>query len=139
MPLTYTIMPDLNLVYVRYQGFADLSETLRVFGEYSADPQFRPDQKHLIDLSQVTDYERSFTQMVKTQAAKADTIMESKNPTIMVYYAPTRVSQAMARSILKSWDGLGVTVGRTARDETEALSMLGLGQTRFAELPLKNA
>ena len=139
MPLTYTIIPDHNLVYVRYWGFAQLSDTLKVFGDYAADTAFRPDQKHLIDLSEITDFERSFVDLVSAQAAKADAILQSQAPTMMVYLAPTQVAQAMARSILKSWDGLDVTVGRTAQDMDEALSMLGLPARSYADLPFRNA
>lgn len=139
MPLTYQIMPEINLVYVRYWGVCALADTDRVFAEYAADPQFRPDQKHLIDLKGVVEYERTFSEMAKLQARKADTLMKSKRPTIMVYYAPTRLSQTIARNVLKSWDGLGAVVGRIARDEREALDMLGIGSESFADLPMNRA
>jgi hypothetical protein len=57
----------------------------------------------------------------------------------MVYYAPSRISQAMAKTILKSWDGLSGVSGRMARDESEALEMLGLQQRSFADLRMNRA
>ena len=139
MSLSYQILPELNLVYVRYWGVCTIAETMEVFGQYAADPQFRPAQKHLIDLAQVVEYERTFPAMSQLQARKADTLMLSKRPTIMVYYAPNRLSQTMARNILKSWDGLGAVVGRTARSEREALDMLGIGSDSFDALPMNRA
>lgn len=139
MPLTYTIIPELHLVYVRYWGVANIGESMQVFAQYASDPDFRADQKHLIDLKDVVEYERSFPELIKLQAEKADTLMQSKTPNLMVYYAPNRNSHSMARTILKSWDGLGATVGLIAQTEHQALSMLGLGVQSFAELPMRSA
>lgn len=139
MPLTYTIMPDLGMVYVRYWGVTSVQETVDMFAQFSADPASSPDLKHLVDLAGVVEYERSFPELMKLQAQKADTIMQSSSPVILVYYAPTRLSLTMARMILRSWDGLGSVVGRVAQTEEQALDMLGTGMKRFADLPLKPA
>ncbi|WP_407492900.1 hypothetical protein [Pseudooceanicola sp. MF1-13] len=139
MPLKYAIHGDLNLVYVRYWGVTNVAETMEVFGQYSADPEYHPDQRHLVDLREVVEYERSFPELMKLQARKADTVTRSRAPTMMVYHAPTRISLTMARSILKSWDGLGAVVGRIAQSEAEALSMLGVDEENFANLRKRTA
>jgi hypothetical protein len=139
MAVSYEIVPDLGIVYVRYWGVATVQETLETFGRFTQDPDFHPDLKHLIDLSCIVEYERSFPELMKLQAYKADTVMQGRGPSYMVYFAPNRLSQAMARTILKSWDGLSGVIGRVAQGETEALEMLGLQQRSFADLPMNRA
>ncbi|WP_273282254.1 hypothetical protein [Pseudooceanicola atlanticus] len=136
MPLTYTILPGIGLVYVRYWGVLNVQETTETFARFSRDPLFRPDLKHLIDMKDVVEYERSFLDLMKLQANVADTILKAPTPVHLVYYAPTRMSLSLARTILKSWDGLGSVIGRIAQDEEQALVMLGLGHQRFADLPM---
>lgn len=139
MPLNYQIFPGLGLVYVRYWGVANLTETMATFGQYAADPLASPDQKHLVDLSAVEDYDQDFAHLMQVQAQKADTVVPGQAPTLMVYHAPTPVSLRMARSILRSWEGLDHVIGMVAQTEEQAIDMLGLGLTRFADLPLKMA
>ena len=135
MPLSYTILPPLGIVYVRYDGEARLEETMEVFGRYAADPDFRPGLTQLVDLSRVTEFERDFMTLARSQAGKADTMTGLRTPTLAVYYAPTQVGQEMAQQILKSWDGLDAVIVRIATDEAQALEMLGLEISRFSDLP----
>ncbi len=137
MPLTYQILPDIGLIFVRYWGVTNVQETMETFARCAAEPEFSTDQKHLVDLSRVVEYERAFPDLMKLQAQKAGTLVHEGPPTQMVYYAPTRISLTMARSILKSWDGLEQVVGLIAQAEDEALEMLGLDLRRFADLPMK--
>jgi hypothetical protein len=136
MPLKYEIIPDLGLVYVRYWGICTVQETIETFARYAAEPEAAPDQRHLVDLSRVEEYERHFPELMKLQAQKADAVTKGATPATLLYYAPTPISLSMARTILRSWDGLDQVVGRIADTEAQALDMLGLRQRRFADLPL---
>lgn len=136
MPLNYKIIPELGIVYVRYWGVANIQETVDTFRVFSQDPDFSPHLKHLIDLEGIREYERSFPDLMKLQAMKADSIVTGAGPTYLIYYAPTRISMTMARTILKSWDGLSPVIGRVVQTEEEALGLLGLGQRSFADLPM---
>lgn len=139
MPLQYTILRDVGLVYVRYWGLASVQETVEVFQAFTEDPAFRPDLKHLVDLKDLVDYERAYADLIKFQALQADSIADRSRPTHMVYFAPTPIGMSMARAALKSWEGLGALIGGVAQDETEALEMLGLGQRSIADLPMDRA
>ena len=136
MPVTFTIMNDLGLVYVRYRGVVRLEETLSAVASYAADPGFRFDQKHLVDLSEIDDYERNFVELMKAQAHKAASFSAGLDKTMMVYYAPTKVGLMMAQIVLKSWDGLDAVVARVTQDEEQALHMLGLSYRRIVDLPI---
>ncbi|EAQ01472.1 hypothetical protein OB2597_01247 [Pseudooceanicola batsensis HTCC2597] len=139
MPLRYEILPEIGLVYIRYWGLATLQETAEAFLAYAQDPLFRPGQNHLIDLSRIDDYERNFPDLIKLQAAKADFIMTEGHRSLTVYYAPTRIGYAMALSIIRSWEGLNGVVPILTQDEGEALALLGVKETQFADLPMKDA
>lgn len=139
MPLKYEIFPGLGIVYVKYWGVATVPETAAVFGQFTQDPNFRPDLKHLVDLEDIVEYERSFPELMKLQAMKASALMPASSPSYLIYYAPNPVSLTMARSVLKSWDGLSAVVGRVVQTEEEALHLLGLEQRSFADLPMNSA
>lgn len=139
MPLKYTIHQAVNLVYVQCWGNVTLAESMESLGQYSGDPAFRPEQRQLIDLKDVTQYERSYPEMMKLQARQVDIVSLSRMPTMLVYHAPTPMCVAMARMALKSWDGLSTIVGRIAQNEAEALSMLGIDGHSFADLRQRTA
>lgn len=134
MPVSFRILPEHGIVYVRYEGFALLDETLQAFGEYAAHPLARPGQKHLIDLAEVTGIEQDYVKMMRVQAGKADALMGTGQQTLMVYYAPTRLSYEMSKFILRSWEGIEAVVPLVQQDETQALALLGVDRNSFAEL-----
>lgn len=134
MPVTFQILPDRGLVYVRYQGPARLDETMEAFGRYMQHPDARPWQKHLVDLSAVTDIERDYAKLMAVQARKADQFLPGKSEVLMVYYAPTRIAREIAHMVLKSWETFDAVVARVQSSERDALSLLGLPETRFSDL-----
>ncbi|WP_375173314.1 hypothetical protein [Pseudooceanicola sp.] len=134
MAVHYRILSDIGLVYVRYSGVATVQETVEAFTRFSRDPDSRPELKHLIDLKDIVEYDRSYVDLMKFQALQVDTLMASGRPSFMIYLAPTRISRSMAHSALKSWDGLEAMVVRVVQDEAEALEMLGLEQRCIDEL-----
>lgn len=136
MAVSYEIIPEIGIVYVRYWGVAEFHDTIETFARFAQDPQFSPHLKHLVDLAGVVEYDRNYPELMKLQAGKVDTLSMGAGPSYLIYYAPTRISQSMARMILKSWDGLSSIVGRMATDEGEALEMLGVPQRSFADLPM---
>ena len=134
MSLSFRILKSHGLVYVRYEGFARLEDTMRVFGEYAQHPDCRPGQKQLVDLSDVTGIEENFAELMKLQAAKADVFMAEGAQTIIVYYAPNSLSRRMCNMIVRSWEPFDSVVALVIEDEGQALSVLGLAETSIAQL-----
>ncbi len=126
MPVDYKILDGFALVYVEYRGFATVAEGFESFGRYKADPARRSGQRHFIDLSAVTGFESDFGALFRLQATKAGSLMHDEHPTMMVYLAPTVVSQRMAHQILRSWEGLDGAIIRIAEDWDGAMDILGL-------------
>ncbi|MDF1871552.1 hypothetical protein [Vannielia sp.] len=133
MPVTYQILADLGIVYVRYDGPMDVAESGALFASYMADPGFRPGQKQLVDLSRITGYERDFAGLLALQAKKAEAFLQGPE-TIIVYYAPGGVAREVAHLAMRSWENLDAIVALVQDTEAGTLSVLGLSETSFSAL-----
>lgn len=133
MPVTYRIHRDIGLVHISYTGFAVLDDSFAAIGRYMRDPDFRPGQKQLVDLSGVTGYEKDFAKLMALQARKVEAFSDGP-ASLAVYYAPTEPGLSMARLIARSWRELGVIVAVVHDDEAEAMGLLGLPETSLDAL-----
>ncbi|WP_224814598.1 hypothetical protein [Hasllibacter sp. MH4015] len=134
MSLNYQIFPDRGLVVITYIGRAEIEETGRVFAQFAQHPDAAPGQKHLIDLSQVTEVEQDFPRLMALQARKAGELGLPIMPSMLVYFCPTPIARRMAEMVYKSWDGVGGPALAMIEDEAEALALVGCAETRIAEL-----
>lgn len=134
MAVSFHILPRHGLVYVRYEGFADLDESMRAFAEYARHPGARPGQKQLVDLSAVTDFDLDYAKLMALQAQKAGVFAATPAETLIVYLAPTEVSRTMAHLVRRSWEPFTAVVPVIAESEAEALELLGAGNSRLSEL-----
>ncbi len=92
----------------------------------------------LSDMSEVTSYERDFTGLLKVQAKIAERFFEGVPETLVVFYAPTDVSEEVSRVIQKSWADSGAVIPRVVKTEAEALHILGQSENRIADLLAKS-
>jgi len=135
VPATFRILPERGLVYVQYTGFVRIDETRQLIATYLKHPDRHPGQKQLVDLSGVTGFEQDFVRLMALQAAKAAIFSpDARTQTLMVYFAPTEVSYAMARLILRSWNGVTHVIATAQRHEAEALDILGQPERRLEDL-----
>ncbi|MCD1616931.1 hypothetical protein [Salipiger marinus] len=134
MSVTFRILPDHGLVYVRYDGIAVLEETFRAFDAYARHPQQRPGQKQLVDLAGITGVEQDYVRLMALQSRKADLFSAHEGQTMIVYYAPTPLSYDLSKMVLRSWDGLDSIVALVQQTEAGALALLGLRERSFAAL-----
>jgi hypothetical protein len=134
MPVSFRILPERGLVFVRYTGFAVLDESSQVFGQYAAHPDFQPGQKQLVDLSGVTGMERDYVKLFALQARKADAFLGTGAQTLLVYFAPTPIAMDLAEAIIRSWEPSGAVIPLIQEDESDALKLLGQPERSFEEL-----
>jgi hypothetical protein len=125
MSVSYRIFPDLGLVYVRYQGFARVADTERAFAAYSVDPDCRLGQKQLVDLREVSGFERDYPKLMQLQARKAELFATQGVETLVVYLVSSAETRDMVRTALRAWDGIDGLVALMQTDEAEALHLLG--------------
>ncbi len=134
MAVTFRILKSQGVVFVKYTGHAILSDASRVFGDYAAHPDCAPGQKQLIDLSGITGWDQDFVQLLKFQAQKADAFMGKGAETLIVYYAPTKVSQSIAQIAMQAWEPFPSVVPIVIEDEAESLNVLGLPFQSFEKM-----
>jgi hypothetical protein len=134
MSISFCILPDLGLVYVRYKGFVPIEISFTAFAEYMRHPDCRPGQKHLVDLSAVTGFEQNFSRILELQAFKAEQFVGQPVETMLAYYAPSEPARQMAAFVLRSWEGYDHVVARVLATEAETLAFLGLSVQRIDDL-----
>ncbi len=134
MPVSFQILKNKGLVYVRYEGIAGLDDTMRPFAEYAQHPDCRPGLKQFVDFSAVTEVHMDFPGLMKIQAQKAGVFMNGPAETLIIYLAPSPMTQNLAHSIVRSWEPYPSVVPVVIREEVEAMSILGLSETSIEQL-----
>ncbi|GKY87955.1 hypothetical protein [Sinisalibacter aestuarii] len=134
MPVSYTIFPNRDLVVVHYEGFVGLDETMVSIDTYARDPDFRPDQKFLFDLSRVTGHETDFLRFFQMQGQLVEVYGQTGHDQLFGLYAPTGPAKAMANLGYQSWESVPAIVMLIHHDEAEVLRFLGQPETRIADL-----
>lgn len=126
MPLAFRILGEHNLVYVSCTGYVTVSETLEAFQAYADHDDFRPGQSQLIDLSDVTGYERDFTNIMSLQAQQADVYLLSDAPIHLIFVATNKLTRSMAMASLRSWEDVTGVVPLVLSSIEEAETVLSL-------------
>ena len=126
MPVTYQILPRHNLVYVRYSGAMMVEDSLKAFDAYARDPNARPGQRHLVDLSRITDMERDFARIMQLQATKGAELAMRETETLMVYFANTSLSLRAAALAKNGWSVSQGVIAVVFEREDAVMSALGL-------------
>ena len=134
MPLSFRIFSRRGLVVVRYEGEARIDDTMRAFAEYASHTDFAPGQKQLIDLTQITSYEKDYARVMQMQAIKADSLTGKGEQALMVYLAPTPAAQELSGLIVKSWEDVDSVVPMIQHSEAQALAILGQPETTLEAL-----
>ena len=134
MSVDFRILPRRGLVYIRYEGLATVRDSLAAFDRYARHPDCRPGQKQLVDLSRITAYDRDFPKLFELQARKADVFMAEGAQTLVMYYAPTKITQEIAHLVERSWEPFPAVVALVQANEADALALLGQKEPSFEEL-----
>ena len=134
MSISFQILPDRGLVYVRYTGVARVVDSFAAFMDYRNHPDFRPGQRHLVDLSRVTSFEKDFVRVLELQSLKAETFLDTSADTLMVYFAPSDATLRMARLAANSWSTTPHVIPLVAINEAGALELLGCPERDIASL-----
>lgn len=134
MSIRFKIFPDRGLVYVHYAGFLEIESSIDAFSQYQASPDHNPGQKQLVDLSDVTAFERDYPRIFEMQMKKAEVFTSSGSQTIVVYLAPTFVGLQIANLAIRSWEDVPGVVTSVVQSEQQALEILGIGELSLEEL-----
>lgn len=123
MAVTCRIDPEQRLICVWYTGFVTMSDSMDAFGMCRADPRWSADFDVFVDISDITDTDIGFNQMLGMAHRKEGKI--GSPHARMAFWAPGDMGFAIARmyaSLTERADGLATSV---FRDKQEALAFLG--------------
>ncbi|MEN8658358.1 hypothetical protein [Marivita sp.] len=126
MAVTVQIIPEHNLVYVKYTGQMLVSETAAALTEFAKHPLAGPGLRHLVDLTCLTDIDRDYAKFMELQAAKVETMASHGIETFMVYLANTPVGLHAANLGKNGWTPESGVVAIVVENEDHALVALGL-------------
>lgn len=134
MSVNFRIIPSIGLVYVRYDGQANMTDTLQAFSSYAQHPDFQPGQKQFVDLSALSGWDEDYLELMKAQAKKAEAFTGNNAETLIIYFAPSDIGKKLARLALRSWEPFTSVVPILQDNEGEALAILGLPQSSLDQL-----
>ena len=134
MTVSFKILKECNVVYVKYSGPPNIRAAISLFEAYRRDPDCRAGQKQFVDLSEISEPVGDYIEMMKFMAKMADQFTLNGPQTLLVCYAPTPLSRRVAMMGQKSWDNVDQVVYRIIEDETAALAFLGLTAKSVADL-----
>jgi hypothetical protein len=125
MPVHFHIFPERGLVVVRYSGFATINDTMAATKAYLAHPDYSAGQKQLVDMTQITGYEKDYVRFMNMQAAKAGRLATAGVQSLVVYIANTPESLDVSAMFIRSWIDVDAVVPMLQHTEADALTILG--------------
>jgi hypothetical protein len=125
MPVRFHIFPERGLVVVRYSGFATINDTMAATKAYLAHPDYSAGQKQLVDMTQITGYEKDYVRFMNMQAAKAGRLATAGVQSLVVYIANTPESLDVSSMFIRSWTDVDAVVPMLQHTEADALTILG--------------
>ena len=134
MAVEFRIVPERGLVVVCYTGHATIDDTSRASRAYVAHPNYSAGQKQLVDMTQITGYEKDYVRFMNMQAIKAGRLAGAGVQSLVVYIAPTPVSQDVSAMFIRSWADVDAVVPMVQHSEPEALAILGQPEKSIAAL-----
>lgn len=134
MPITVDILSEHNLVYVRYSGVLLVSESVEAFARYATDPRARPGQRHLVDMTRLTDIDRDYPRFMQLQAMKTQTLANQGIETMMVFLATSPIGRQAAKIGMGGWTHDSGVVPIMQDSEEAALSSLGIRYTSIGAM-----
>jgi hypothetical protein len=125
MPVEFKILPKRGLVVVQFSGYATVNETLTATEAYVSHPEYVAGQKQLVNMTEVTGFEKDYVQFMGMQARKTERLVRSDLQSLVVYIAPTATSRDLSAMFVRSWIDIGYVVPLVQDSESEALALLG--------------
>ena len=125
MPVEFTIFPKRGLVVVRYSGNVAVNDTSVATEAYVSHPDYVAGQKQLVDMTEVTGFEKDYVQFMEMQARLTERLVRSDLQSLVVYIAPTNISRNLSAMFVRSWIDISSVVPLVQDTETEGLALLG--------------
>ncbi|MGR3805550.1 hypothetical protein [Marinibacterium profundimaris] len=133
MTMKLRVFPRRGLVFFSAHGRLTASAMIGACRLCLRHPDFRPGQKQLFDLTEVTGFDCSASGLLSLQAKQLDLFAWDGAETLIVYHAPHRAAQDIAQRVLRPRGSMKGVIPRIQEHEADALSLLGQPETSFAD------
>ncbi|MDJ0820514.1 MAG: hypothetical protein QNJ09_01730 [Paracoccaceae bacterium] len=127
MGVSYRILPELNLVAVRYSGRLTTHDNVQSILEYTRDPQFDTGHNFFLDFSEGTEFDIDFPQMLSMVAKLMPVYTGRKSSSLTAIYAPSDIAFGVARMYESLRDMQAPNQMGVYRDFDEVRAFLSLG------------
>ncbi len=97
MGVSYRILPELNLVVVRYSGRLTTNDNIQSILKYVNDPEYDSGHNFLLDFSEGTEFDIDFPQMLGMVSRLRPIYSNRTGSSTTAIYAPSDVAFGIAR------------------------------------------
>lgn len=134
MPVDFQILPDRGLVVIWFSGFVTLNDIHEASVAYVEHPDYCAGQKQLVDMASITGYDIDSVGFMEMQANKAKRLGLAHIQSLVVYIAPTPISQEVSAMFIRTWDGVDAVVPMSQTSQARALALLGQREDSIEQL-----
>lgn len=140
MPYDYRILPEEQVVVVRFYGTFTASAGIEWTRDYFADPDFCPEQRHLVDWEHVSTFDADYASVSALVRNSQPGYSVVPKGLLCVMHAPQDLNFGMARMYQQVADTVLPLQIEVTRSETEAVERAGIpDKTLEGVLPLRRA
>jgi len=104
MSVSYTILPDLGIHYVRYGGHHQTHHTDLLIEDYRRDRMVRAGLRSVLDFSRILSAELDVSKRRKQMDALYGLFKDPAVDWCITYYCPTEVSRGLTEMQQKMWE-----------------------------------
>ena len=133
MTASYRIFPDLKIKYVQVSGYTDLRELKTLAKRFFEDPEFSPELRQIIDLSELTDASSRFIEVFTLRNFYLRNYGKLERPVSVFIIAPTELGESISKMFSFLMFGqrvMDVQIYKAHQEIFEALSLSYEEQTR---------
>ena len=134
MSVFVKVIPHANLVYVKHAAVASSAAALKAFTRYMEAEDFAPLQHHLVDLTDVQEFEKDYPSIMQLTARLIDSAPPARVPPIMGVLAPTPAGQEYAQLSIRALGKSNRLTIFVDEDERRLMETMGLRARSIEQL-----
>lgn len=127
MSVSYTILPEHNLHYVRYAGHHHTADTDALIADYKRDPNIRPGLRTVLDFSRILSAELDVSRRRKQMEMLYQLFHHrTGGHWSVIYFCPNDVSLSLTSMQQKMWEAkpeVDFMLGKTPEDVANRLML----------------
>ena len=134
MPLEISILEKMDLMFMRSHGLVTDADSIAAFETYATHPAARPGQNMLNDMSGFEESRIDYQKRMALHSIMEPILTMGGMGRTYVMYVPNGRSAQLAQNYLRFWEAVPLIDVHLTASESEALRILKLPYTSFAEM-----